>query len=52
MNDIRECYRCNDKYIGSVDNWGKEIKEGIYVCFYCSYQQQDRKWTPEWSANK
>jgi hypothetical protein len=50
MSEIRKCYRCNDEYIGSVCNWGIEIKEGIYVCLYCEYNQHERKWKPEWET--
>ena len=49
---IRECKVCKDKYRGNPENWGHEEEKGIIVCFYCYSGEQDRKWTPEWSANK
>ena len=52
MSDIRECKVCKDKYRGNPENWGHEEEKGIIVCFYCYSGEQDRKWTPEWSANK
>jgi hypothetical protein len=50
---MRECYRCKDKYVGYIGNWGVEVQacedgEVEAICLYCYFGQEERKWTPEW----